>query len=176
MTALAILRHGETTWNREGRLQGGLDSALTSLGRLQAARQGAILREAGLLDRPAFCSPQPRARITAALAGLRPTVEPRLREVALGAWEGRTLSEIAAPSGLAWKFDAPGGEGLPAFEARLRSVLAALPPRAIVVTHGVVAIGLRGLLLGIAPARWDRLTDPQGVVYDLALGHETIRH
>lgn len=162
-----LLRHGETTWNREGRLQGSLDAPLTQRGRVQAARQGAILRRLRASG-PVLCSPQGRARATAALAGLpTPRIEPRLRELGLGAWEGWTLEEVGGGSGVTWKFGAPGGEGAGPFKARLRSLLADLPPAAILVTHGVVTIGLRALVEGVPFARWDRLDDPQGVILSL---------
>ena len=69
MPPLFLLRHGQTVWNREGRMQGRLDSPLTPLGQVQAARQGAILRANGVAF-PARTSPRGRARTTAALAGL----------------------------------------------------------------------------------------------------------
>ncbi|MEM7490873.1 MAG: histidine phosphatase family protein [Pseudomonadota bacterium] len=164
MLDLLILRHGETTWNREGRLQGGRDAPLTPRGRVQAARQGAALRRIGG-TRPVLCSPQGRARATAALAGLHPRIARDLHEITLGDWEGRTLAEIAPPPGLDWKFDAPGGEGRAAFLRRIDAILAACPPRAILVTHGVVASGLRGRLAGWPPEEWHRVNDLQGVVY-----------
>jgi broad specificity phosphatase PhoE len=71
---------------------------------------------------------------------------------------------------VSWKFDAPDGEGLAAFRQRLADLLDDLPPAAILVTHGVVAIGLCGLAAGIDPSGWDRLDDPQGVV--LSVGRD----
>jgi probable phosphoglycerate mutase len=174
MHDVLILRHGETAWNREARQQGSLDSPLTSLGRVQAARQGAILRTLGRDGGPVLCSPLGRARATAALAGLRARPEPRLREIGMGGWEGRTLAEINPPPGVTWKFEAPGGEGLPAFVARLDAVLAEMPGGAVLITHGVVAIALRARLLGLPVAAWDDLTDPQGVVFRVGSHDETL--
>ncbi|MEM8824551.1 MAG: histidine phosphatase family protein [Pseudomonadota bacterium] len=173
MRDLLILRHGETTWNWDGRLQGSLDAPLTALGRVQAARQGAILRALGG-GRPVFGSPQGRARATAALAGLRPHLAPDLREIELGAWEGRLLADVDPTPGLGWKFEAPGGETLAAFTGRLEAFLARCPPRAILVTHGVVAVGLRGCLAGLPPKEWDRLSDVQGVVFRVTDDAETM--
>lgn len=161
---LYLLRHGETFWNREGRMQGGRDSALTPLGRVQAARQGAILRRAGVAA-PAWTSPRGRARATAALAGLEARIDPDLAEISMGAWEGEVRPAGPAP-GVLWKFGAPGGERQAALIARLRRVLAR-PGPAILVTHGVVVIGLRALARGLPPEAWDRLTDPQGTVLRL---------
>ncbi|MEM7643415.1 MAG: histidine phosphatase family protein [Pseudomonadota bacterium] len=164
MRDLLILRHGETVWNREGRLQGSLDAPLTARGRVQAARQGAILRRLGGTW-PVLCSPQGRAVATAALAGLRPELDPALREIELGRLEGTVADGFDLAPGLRWKFDAPGGEGQAAFLSRIDGFLARCPARAILVTHGVVCIGLRGRLAGLPVADWDGLRDWQGVVY-----------
>ena len=48
---LYILRHGQTEWNAEHRVQGGLDSPLTAQGREEAARQRALLAECDLTGR-----------------------------------------------------------------------------------------------------------------------------
>ena len=82
---LYLLRHGQTTWNRDRRIQGQLNSELTELGRQHARRQGEIL--AGL-DLPAgltaYCSPARRTRQTAGIAfaplGFVPVFDDRLKE------------------------------------------------------------------------------------------------
>ena len=83
---LYLLRHGETEWNREGRIQGSQDSPLTARGRAQATAQADILaREVPQLWQLArYCSPLRRARDTAriALDGLVPVIDRRLREAA----------------------------------------------------------------------------------------------
>ncbi|QBX99987.1 hypothetical protein E2K80_03915 [Rhodophyticola sp. CCM32] len=66
MHPIYILRHGETLWNIDRRLQGRLDAPLTDKGRAQAAAQGQVV--ADLLqthpDLKIYCSPQGRARAT----------------------------------------------------------------------------------------------------------------
>ena len=168
---LWILRHGETAWNRDGILQGGRDSALTARGRVQAARQGAILRAHGVTA-PARVSPQGRARDTARLAGLDARVEPALRELAMGAWEGRRLAEVAPPPGLTWKFAAPGGEDRATLTARAAALLSALDGPAVLVTHGVTGTVLRALATGRDDL--DATTDPQGVVHHIVGGRERV--
>ncbi|WP_167767167.1 histidine phosphatase family protein [Jannaschia formosa] len=168
---LYILRHGETLWNREGRMQGLRDSALTALGRVQAARQGAILRRAGVAA-PAFSSPLGRARRSAALAGLHAAVDPDLAEIGMGAGVGLPRP-AQAPPGVLWKFDCPGAESQAALIARLDRLRARRGP-AVLVTHGVVVIGLRAMARGLPPEAWDRLDDPQGVVIVLDDGGERI--
>ena len=166
-----MLRHGETTWNRAGVLQGGRDAPLTARGRVQAARQGAILRARGVTA-PALASPQGRARASAALAGLDAAPDPALRELGMGAWEGRALRDVPARGGVSWKFAAPGGETRAALEARLAAFLAGLDGPRVLMTHGVVSIALRALLTG-APD-WDALDDPQGVVHAVEDGRARV--
>ena len=167
---LYLLRHGETEWNREGRMQGRLDAPLTARGRVQAARQGALLRRAGIVA-PAYSSPLGRARATAALAGLVCDVDPALQEIDMGRWQGRVPDRPLR--GVSWKFDAPGAEPRDALLARLAPTLAR-PGPAILVSHGVVVVALRATLLGLPLERWDALEDRQGVVYRLVPGSETV--
>ncbi|MGP1357079.1 histidine phosphatase family protein [Roseicyclus sp.] len=174
---LFVLRHGETVWNREGRLQGQLDSALTPLGRAQAERQGAILARVVPEGAVAISSDSGRARVTAGIAlagtGIEARADPRLREIALGAWQGLTIAEVAAgwPDLTAgrtpedWKFDAPGGEGLDALAARVGDVLAGLTGPTILVTHGVTSRVLRCLALGRPLSELGALPCGQGVVH-----------
>lgn len=173
MPPLYILRHGETVWNRAGRLQGALDSGLTALGRVQAARQGVILRAACVSAR-VWCSPLGRARATAALAGLSVTTDARLREISMGDWDGELISAIAPPAGVVWKFDGPGGESRADAQARIEAFLSALSGPTIIVTHGVVATMMRARLLGLSDTEWNRLDDPQGVVHLIKNGIETL--
>lgn len=92
---LYLVRHGETDWNRMGRLQGMTDIPLNDLGRAQAQTAAAALREVPF--DAAFCSPLSRARETARiLLGERPvpvTPDERLREISFGVGEGWTLAE-----------------------------------------------------------------------------------
>ena len=97
-TKLLLIRHGETAWNAEHRIQGQLDIPLSPLGILQAARLAECL-VIEPLD-AVYSSGQSRAWLTAApLAarlGLEVIAEPRLRERSFGIFEGLTLDEIAA--------------------------------------------------------------------------------
>ena len=92
--ALLILRHGETEWNRAGRMQGALDSPLTETGRAQARRQGVILRAFGIEGWRWVASPQGRAAQTAAIAAqgldLEIATDDRLKEIGIGDWTGAT--------------------------------------------------------------------------------------
>lgn len=100
MTTFYIVRHGETEWNKENRLQGWLNSPLTTFGREQADR----LHDA-LLDidfEAAYVSTSGRAIETAnrVLAGrsVEMVLQEDLREISLGEWQGKTVKEILASS------------------------------------------------------------------------------
>ncbi|MEQ9259973.1 MAG: histidine phosphatase family protein [Roseovarius sp.] len=183
---LWILRHGETLWNAEGRLQGHLDSALTERGVAQARAQGEILARAGLpADVRVLSSPSPRAWRTAEIAvgglGLEILPEPRLMEIGLGAWQGRLTEELyrelppeAAQDPHFWKFGAPGGERLEAMLARVDAVLAGLDGPAVLVTHGLTSRLLRCRARGLAPERLSSLPGGQGVVHHLKSGRAAV--
>ncbi|MBM2576856.1 histidine phosphatase family protein [Jannaschia sp. Os4] len=170
---LYLMRHGETAWNVEGRMQGRRDSPLTPRGEAQARALGGILVAHGLSGLPCLASPAGRATRTAALAGLAATVLEDLSEIGMGRWEGRLRSDLTASDGVRWKLDAPGGEGR-AFAGRVARLAVALPRPALVVTHGMVLIGLRAALRGQGPEAWDGLDDPQGVVFRADEGGEAV--
>ena len=101
---LYILRHGETLWNQQGRLQGQKDSLLTDKGRQQALAQGEVLRSVKSLPYIVFVSPLGRTLTTAnfAVPFIKTHVkDPRLLEINFGAWEGATRDAISQ------KFKAP---------------------------------------------------------------------
>ena len=181
-----ILRHGQTEWNAAGRYQGSRDSPLTTLGRDQARAQGAILAALGARLRgfDLRVSPQGRALETAALAlaplGLTARPDPRLREIAVGAWEGLTRAEIAARYPLQdddhfwWMDAAPGGEGHDAVAARSAELLAGLTGPTLLFTHGMTAGHLRAALRGLSRSALAGLDHRQGVVWRIAGGREEI--
>jgi broad specificity phosphatase PhoE len=180
------IRHGETDWNVEGRLQGHQDIPLNARGRSQAARCGEILRD--LFDRecrdPAaldyVSSPLGRARqtmeLTRSTLGLDTQsyrIEPRLIEICFGEWEGRTIAQLRSrdPERVAlrerdkWHFVAPDGESYETVARRVRDWYDSLRRDTVVTAHGGTA---RGLIahLGIAkPAAAPLIDIEQGVVY-----------
>lgn len=145
---IAFLRHGPTSWNDEGRLQGMTDVPLSPRGRALVATwripcQG--WRWA--------CSPLVRARETAALVGAPDSlvVEPALREMAYGTWEGQTLADLRAhePQGMrdaetrGLDMAPPGGESPRQVMARLRPWIAAQREDVVAVSHkGVIRVVL----------------------------------
>jgi probable phosphoglycerate mutase len=184
---LYILRHGQTEWNAERRIQGALDSPLTALGCEQAARQGEILArtEIGAATHDFHVSPQGRAQQTAGLAlaplDIAPVTDMRLREISLGAWDGLTHAEIEVrnPGAIRddhpflWQDGAPGGEGFEAFDRRLRAYLADLTGPTVIIAHGMVSLFLRGAVLGLDLDGITGLPGGQGVVYHLKDGIQT---
>ena len=96
-TQLLLIRHGETAWNAEHRIQGQLDIPLSPLGMLQSARMAECLASEPI--DAVYSSELARAWLTAApLAarlGIEVIAEPSLRERSFGIFEGLTLDEIA---------------------------------------------------------------------------------
>jgi broad specificity phosphatase PhoE len=95
VTTLLLVRHGETDWNADGRLQGHTDRPLTDFGRRQARQLAEELSEQEL--EAIYSSDLARARETAEVVGERlelPVVlDPDLREKNWGTWEGLTAVE-----------------------------------------------------------------------------------
>jgi len=191
LPTLYYIRHGETDWNAQGRLQGGQDIPLNALGRSQAAGAGAILRDLLARDgqgEPALgfiASPLGRARSTMELVrgalSLPPgqyAIDGRLREISYGRWEGATLIELqqADPELFArrqaekWTLSAPGGESYAEVEARVGVWYRELRADTVTVAHGGTARALM-VALGIAtPESAVDLPVEQGVVYVFSAG------
>jgi len=190
---LYMLRHGETAWNLERRMQGRRDSSLTPRGRAQAAAMGrALARELAHAPGPTIFlrSPLGRTRETALIVGralgLDPAEwrdEPRLAELGYGEWEGFTWPEIEAhhPDALAkWRADPesfcpPGGEThreLCRRSAELLVEIAASGIRTVVVSHGVSGAVVRGLHLGLDARAMFVLEKPQDAFFRLLAGRE----
>jgi glucosyl-3-phosphoglycerate phosphatase len=140
---LIIVRHGESTWNAEERLQGQLDPPLSERGREQARALAGIVN--GIPPERVLCSDLGRARETAELMGLQPArYDPRWREIDVGSWGGKTAAEIDAQGDelTNWRGGrrrAPDGEPWEAFSARIAGavdeLIAAGGPW-VVVSHG----------------------------------------
>ncbi len=98
MTTFYLVRHGETQWNQEQRLQGWLDSPLTENGRAAAQRLHKQLQPIEFAA--AYCSSSGRARetmdILTAKRQLPIVYEDDLREIYLGDWQGQTIEDILA--------------------------------------------------------------------------------
>ena len=159
---LILIRHGESTWNRERRIQGQLDPPLSEQGHEQARRVAGRLarrRVEALYTSDLLRASQTAAPIATAL-GVEARPMKELREIFLGDWEGLHTDELAQRFPEAWdawtrepSWDVvPRGEGASAFEARVASALEHLfeshsQGDAIVVTHGgVIQIALHSVV------------------------------
>ena len=93
---LHLVRHGQTAWNAERRIQGQLDTELDERGRDQARALRPTLAAAGI--GAIYCSSSLRTRETAALALTAPhpdiVFRDELREIRLGVWQGRLWAEV----------------------------------------------------------------------------------
>ncbi len=153
MARFLLVRHGESVWNGERRIQGNQDPPLSARGRRQAELLARRVRAHLPGAVAVYASPLRRATETAeivrAAMGLPVFPDPGLREMCLGEWEGMTVPEIqAAFPGTyeAWLADplvhpAPGGERLEAFGRRVAEAVerarAAQPWQdVILVAHG----------------------------------------
>jgi probable phosphoglycerate mutase len=159
---MILVRHGQSTWNREHRIQGQLDPPLSDEGRHQVELLGRRL--AGRHLAGFYASDLKRAFETAEAIGafvdLIPEPTPGLREIYLGDWEGLRTDEIAERFPDAWArwrqepdWDlVPGGEGAARFEARVIATLDEILDRhshgdVLVVTHGgVIQVALHRVI------------------------------
>jgi broad specificity phosphatase PhoE len=110
---ILLARHGQTDFNAPPvRIQGTLDPPLNDLGRAQARELADLVAGDGVAA--LYTSDMLRARQTAEIVaerlGLEPVVEPRVRECAWGAWEGRLVEDIAREEPDAWQAWLDAGE------------------------------------------------------------------
>src|ERR1700688_2119224 len=180
------IRHGETEWNAEGRLQGAQDIPLNDLGRKQAVSAGSILAHLLARDRRSeqslsfVASPLGRARSTMELVRgvlrLPPfdySIDDRLREIGYGRWEGSTLAQMQAsdPAIFAarlsdkWTVSPPDGESYASVQARISDWYNQLTTDTVAVAHGGTARALMVALGVETPNSAAELTIEQGAVY-----------
>lgn len=181
-----LVRHGQTEFNRERRIQGHVDSPLTELGVRQAHAVGRLLRD--LIREPAgwriVSSPLGRARATAeiiagALKGPAVELDDRLKEMSWGAHDGRLRAELEAEhpetfGRTGWAFDAATGESYEDVAGRVGAWLADLPPeperKIIAVSHGISGRVLRGLYAALPRDLAGQQDVPQDAVFLLQHG------
>ncbi len=156
---LWLIRHGETDWNRERRIQGQQQNPLSSLGETQARRLGSRL--IGETFDTVYCSDLKRTLQTAELAfpGLPLTFDKRLREISRGVLEGRRgqdfagehLEHYTAMQRDLYSYRPPGGENHYDVQDRAVAWLESLPRRGRIaaVTHGGVVTALVRHALGL---------------------------
>ena len=183
-----LVRHGETEWNRAGRMQGHLDAPLTERGEAQARAVGETLRGLGVDGARLVASPLGRTRATAAIIARAldrdpeaMTTDERLMEMTWGDWDGLSRAEIEArdPDTWArrkadrWNYPPPGGgESYAMVAVRVADWLAGLDPERplIVVSHGGTGRVVRGLYGGLAEAETLAQEEPQDAFHLLRDG------
>jgi probable phosphoglycerate mutase len=163
-----FIRHGETDWNLEGRLQGQKDIPLNDVGRVQAEEAARKLQ--GLVphveDLAYVASPMTRTRETMEILrktlGLHPEcyrLDERLVELTFGVWEGMTWKEVrkAEPALAAlreqdkWHYAPPGGgESYAMLVDRIRPILDDLTRDTVIVAHGGVARAFMAICCGVS--------------------------
>ena len=138
LTRIYLIRHAETTWNAEGRLQGTLDAPLSERGQRQVRHLVETLAHVSLAA--VYSSPLERAhgtaRALAAAHGLTASTVGAFREMNQGEWEGRRVEDVAAESGESLKMwrDSPAETRLPGGET-----LAEVAHRAVAAFGDVTA-------------------------------------
>jgi probable phosphoglycerate mutase len=186
MPTIYYIRHGETEWNAEGRLQGVQDVPLNVLGRRQSAGAGRILADLFARDGRSggslrfVASPLGRARQTMELVRgvlrlplTEYAIDDRLREIGYGEWEGSTLAQMQArdPDVFArrlaekWTVSPPGGENYVSVQARMSDWYSELTADTVAVAHGGTARALMVALGLETPESAADLTIEQGAVY-----------
>lgn len=165
MTQLILVRHGETLWNREKRMQGQTDTVLSETGRQQAAALGRRLSTMAFaaLYSSDLLRAWDTARAIAEQTGREIVTDSRLRERRFGIFEGLTHDEISGryPHELACflsrdpGYVVPEGESARAFHARCLPCLQEIAERhrgeeVVVVTHGLVLDALYRAAHGMA--------------------------
>src|SRR6266850_581135 len=144
---LFAVRHGATDYSRERRFAGSRDVPLTTDGRLQAGAVAQALAGAGVAA--VYTSPLERARVCADLIAkphrLEARVDPDVREMAFGAWEGITRDEMAV------RF--PREAAARVRGALDRLIAAHAGETAVLVAHAIVVRLIVLAALGLGPER-----------------------
>lgn len=191
---LLLARHGETVWNTEGRYQGQTDIPLSQRGRLQA--QALARRLAAEPLDAIYASDLQRAAETARMIAAARTedrsnvpvrLDPRLREMSFGAWEGLTYAEMqqqAAELVAQWNADRlnnapPGGETLAQMTARLQDLLkdvrGAHPQGTVLlVGHGGPLRVLACLALSLSPTAYWQFRCENASLSELQFHNENV--
>lgn len=189
-TRVYLIRHAETTWNAEGRLQGSLDAPLSERGTRQLRGLAEALSPVPLAA--LYSSPLSRARECAeaigAACGLAAHIVDELREMDQGEWEGRRVDEVVAADGQrvqAWwdaphEVQVPGGESLQQVADRAVRAFGALtarhPGQAIaIVAHGGVNKVILLAALGAPLSHHGRLRQHNACINVLEVDGATTR-
>ena len=192
MTILTLVRHGETDWNRDGRIQGTTDIPLNDTGRGQARATGIALRQTLDTRAPVVIASSDLSRaaetadlIAAELGAPEPARYPGLRERAYGEAEGMRAADFRVRWGDWHTSEIPGAESwddlrdralltLRRVVADARRTTAPVAPALVVVAHGALIRELiRHATGGDLPLPGERL--PNGSTHTFLLERERVR-
>jgi probable phosphoglycerate mutase len=187
---LVMLRHGQTEFNADTRMQGQLDTQLSELGRAQAVAAAEVLgkRQPLLIVSSDLRRAYDTAVVLGERTGLPVRVDTRLRETHLGDWQGMTHAQIDAEvpgARLAWREDASwsphGGESRVDVAARSVPVIAELVAAepdwgsddrpVVVVAHGGLIAALTAALLRLPVDNWPALGGMGNASWTQLSGH-----
>lgn len=193
LPTILLIRHGETQWNIEGRLQGGQDAPLTLNGFRQICAVAENTRDIWMALSAAaavsyITSPLGRARQTSSILadcwGIPYSdfqCHDAIAERNYGAWEGMTLPEVSrsrptefdAHQDDIWGYQVPGGESKNQLCARIKHWLSHLSTDQpyVVVTHSGCFRLIRGLYVGASAMEMDAYREPQTTSYLLGDGN-----
>lgn len=172
-----FIRHGETDWNREGRIQGQIDIPLNDAGHRQAIAISRGLKAfLGNTNIDLFvASPLTRTRQTMGhllrefdLPETRAEIEPAMLELAFGVWEGHLFKDLKTnpdyPRDLAKRFRwrPPQGESYEEGRERVRQWIGRLDGPTVIVAHGAIGRCLIGLVSDLSPTNIIKAPIPQG--------------
>lgn len=178
---LYLVRHGQTDWNAEHRLQGSQDIDLNSVGKRQAKANGEtlswILPQAApyqLISSPLLRAANTMQVIAQALGKDKAAVryDERITEISFGSWEGMTLEDIShqSPEELhgyetdPFAFTPKGGESYQQASVRVADFLSSLTTDSIIVTHAGIIRVIFSLLSKATGRSATRLRIPQDQV------------
>ncbi|MEM6710712.1 MAG: histidine phosphatase family protein [Pseudomonadota bacterium] len=184
---LVFIRHGQTDWNKQGRMQGGQNIPINQTGRDQARRNGRRLKD--LFEETGYAlesfrfvsSPLDRCLETMGLVRKELDLSPNtgfdhdecLKEITFGLWEGNTIGELRETDRRAveareadkWGYIPPRGESYAMLWDRIRPWLESLNEPTVAVSHGGVSRVVRGLLFGLPNDEVPVLDVPQDKLY-----------
>ena len=174
---LYFIRHGETDWNKQGRVQGSADIPLNATGEAQAKAVALALKDkvAELQAYDFYLSPQVRAQETMKfICAEQPrdfatvTTDARLRELEFGIWEGKDIAAMHEARDYAhgqqghYHWHPEGGESYAMGVQRVDSFLRELKGPSLIVSHGAVARCIIGYACNIPRIDITHLPTPQG--------------
>ncbi len=185
---LFVVRHGETLWNSELRMQGRLDSALTDKGKRQAGENGQLLRRVGV--ERLLVSPLGRTQETAFIINsyVQADIElyDELVERDCGEWGGLTMTEIKSQQPTSWRareaneweHRPPGGENMPDVIKRIAPLLTAVreieAETVAIISHGVVGKAILAHYLELTEESAGHIRQPNEVVYALDFSADSV--